>query len=197
MKLGESYWNERWEQGLTGWDIGFASTPLKNYFDQLENKELKILIPGCGNAYEAEYLHEKGFGQVHLLDIAPLALKSFHERFPGFPEDHLINEDFFRHEEQYDLIVEQTFFCALDPKLRENYAIKMKSLLKPGGKLVGLLFNDVLNEDHPPFGGNSDEYRALFSDHFEIQCLEKCYNSIEPRAEREVFIIFEKSDHAR
>lgn len=192
MKLGESYWNERWEQGLTGWDIGFASTPLKEYFDQLHDKDLKILIPGCGNAYEAEYLHKSGFEKVHLLDIAQLALSSFHERFPDFPEEHLINSDFFEHEGEYDLILEQTFFCALDPQLREKYVSKMKSLLKPGGKLVGLLFNDELNEDHPPFGGNIQEYRALFEDHFNIHCLEKCYNSIEPRAEREVFIIFEK-----
>ena len=51
-----AYWSKRYKEERTGWDIGFPSLPLKTYIDQLENKDLKILIPGAGNAYEAEYL---------------------------------------------------------------------------------------------------------------------------------------------
>ena len=32
----------------------------------------------------------------------------------------------------------------------------MNQLLKPNGKLVGLMFNVPLNKDKPPFGGNKD-----------------------------------------
>ena len=52
----KNYWTNRYSKAKTGWDIGYPSTPLKTYFDQLENKDLRILIPGAGNAYEAEYL---------------------------------------------------------------------------------------------------------------------------------------------
>ena len=55
MKLSKDLWNERYENQDTAWDIGHISTPLKEYFEQLENKNIKILIPGCGNAYEAAY----------------------------------------------------------------------------------------------------------------------------------------------
>jgi len=64
----KDYWNEKYLQGSAGWDIGYASTPLVEYFNQLLNKDLKILIPGCGNAYEAEYLVDNGFKNVFLID---------------------------------------------------------------------------------------------------------------------------------
>jgi methyl halide transferase len=52
----ENYWTNRYETASTGWDLGEPSMPLKTYIDQLENTAIKILIPGAGNAYEAEYL---------------------------------------------------------------------------------------------------------------------------------------------
>ena len=57
-----------------GWDIGYPSTPLKEYIDQLKDKSITILIPGCGNAYEAAYLFERGFKQVTLVDLSALPL---------------------------------------------------------------------------------------------------------------------------
>ncbi|MDX1327998.1 MAG: SAM-dependent methyltransferase, partial [Arenibacter sp.] len=91
----------------------------------------------------------------------------------------------------FDLILEQTFFCALDPDLRPQYVHKMKQLLKPTGKLVGLLFTFPLTESGPPYGGSPEEYKALFGDHFNFKVLEVAYNSIKPRANKELFFIFE------
>jgi len=188
VELNKDVWNERYLNADIGWDIGRISTPLKEYFDQLENKDLKILIPGCGNAYEAEYLFQQGFKNVFLIDWAQQAIDDFHNRIPEFPKEQLICADFFEHDSQYDLIIEQTFFCAINPKLRENYVLKVKSLLKDRGKLVGLLFNDKLYSNRPPFGGSRNEYKSLFEKHFKNLCLEKAYNSIAPRKGRELFI---------
>ena len=188
MELTKDFWNNRYKNKETGWDIGYVSTPLKNYIDQLENKEIPILIPGCGNGYEAEYLHQKGFNNVFLLDIAPLALKQFSERVPDFPKKHLIEENFFEHQGNYKLILEQTFFCAIDPKLRDKYVNKVHQLLRPKGKLVGLLFAENFDNKHPPFGGTKEEYKKRFSNLFKIQKIELSNNSIERRKGRELFI---------
>lgn len=99
---------------------------------------------------------------------------------------------FFKLENRFDLILEQTFFCALDPKLRRDYVNQMANLLTPEGRLIGLLFNIPLNTDHPPFGGNEEEYRKLFSSIFEIEIMETAYNSIPPRAGNELFIKLKK-----
>lgn len=189
----EKYWTDRYEHEHTGWDIGYISTPLKEYFETLEDKDLQILIPGCGNAYEAKYLHENGFKNVDLIDLSEYPLKKFAKQNPTFPESSLMHKDFFALKKSYDLIIEQTFFCALDPSLREDYCIKMKSLLRPKGILAGLLFNIPLYTDHPPFGGNEMEYRKLFGKYFEIEIMEKAYNSIPPRMGNELFVRMRKT----
>ncbi len=184
----EEYWTKRYKEQNTGWDIGYVSTPLKEYFDQLEDREMKILIPGCGNAHEAKYLFDNGFKNVFLLDISALPLEKFKKENPAFPSDQLIHADFFEHIEKYDLIVEQTFFCALNPELRENYCEHMLRLMKLESKLVGVLFNIPLFDDHPPFGGGINEYKALFEKYLHIEILEECRNSIPQRMGNEVFI---------
>ena len=186
--LTEEYWNNRYLSDDFSWDLGEASLPLKKYIEQLDNKDIMILIPGAGNAYEAEFLFNNGFKNIYVLDFAKIPLQNIKQRIPNFPSEQLIQQDFFEHQGQYDLIIEQTFFCAVNPSLRKKYVQHMKQLLKPNGKLVGLLFNDVLNIDKPPFGGNKIEYESLFSPMFDIKIMETAYNSIKPRAGRELFV---------
>ena len=40
--LDKEYWEHKYENNKTGWDIGYISTPIKNYIDQLKNKNLKL-----------------------------------------------------------------------------------------------------------------------------------------------------------
>jgi thiopurine S-methyltransferase len=185
-------WNEKYINKNTGWDIGIISKPIKKYIDQLNDKNTKILIPGCGNSYEAEYLHNKGFNNVYVIDIAEKAIDNFKSRVPSFPKNHLILGNFFTLKDKFDLIIEQTFYCAINPKKRDEYVKKMNNLLKPKGKLVGLLFQFPLTEQGPPFGGSKTEYLNRFSKYFKIEILEDSYNSIESRQNKEVFIKFVK-----
>lgn len=186
------YWDSKYDKGEIGWDIGYVSTPLKEYFDQLKDKSLKILVPGAGNAWEVEYLHQSGFSNVFLLDFSKKSIDGFKKRCPDFPEERIINSDFFDHQEKYDLIVEQTFFSSFHPDNRKKYADKMSQLLKPNGKLVGILFNRNFNFDGPPFGGNKEEYQKLFKENFSFLHFDISYNSIKPRAKRELFILLRK-----
>ncbi len=190
--MNKQYWESRYDTKDTGWDIGEASTPLKKYIDQLNNKDLKILIPGCGNAYEFDYLVSQGFKNVYVLDIAKNLVDRLREKYSFLASDFFINEDFFEHQGEYDLILEQTFFCAINPNFRLNYAIKMSELLKENGKLVGLLFAVEFGNDFPPFGGNQEEYIKTFEPFFNIIQMTNCYNSITPRTDRELFMILQK-----
>jgi len=193
-KFDELFWSSKYQEGQTGWDMGEVSPPIKAYIDQLTNKNLSILIPGAGNAYEAAYLFEQGFTDVTVLDLAKEPLDNFKKRIPDFPKSNLVQQDFFHHEGHYDLILEQTFFCALDPSLRMGYIDKMKSLLKQHGKLVGLLFDFRLSNEGPPFGGDADAYSLAFQKQFHLKTLTPCYNSIKPRDGKELFINFVKTN---
>lgn len=191
-RFNKTFWENKYKENKTGWDIGHISTPIKEYINQLENKNLKILIPGAGNSYEAEYLYNLGFKNTFVLDIAKQPLLNIKNRFKNFPSENLICDNFFNHSETYDLIIEQTFFCALDPHLRNDYSTKMHSLLNKNGKLAGLFFDFPLTNEGPPFGGSLNEYNQLFTNNFTIDTLDRCYNSIKPRQDRELFFIFEK-----
>lgn len=186
--LNGSYWEAQWQSGKTGWDIGYASPAINNYMAQYGDKDATILIPGCGNAYEAANMAENGFTNITLLDISPKAAATLQAKFANSPAIKVLCEDFFEHHGLYDLILEQTFFCAIPPSRREEYAKKAASLLRPHGKVVGLLFDKVFEKAGPPFGGCPCEYKPIFAPHFTIQRMEACYNSIPQRAGAEVFI---------
>jgi thiopurine S-methyltransferase len=190
--LDKDFWDNKYQNDNTGWDVGYIATPLKNYFDQLKDKSLRILIPGAGNAYEVEYLYSLGFKNVFLLDFAVIPINNFKERNPDFPENQIIYQDFFKHQGNYDLIIEHTFFTSLIPSLRKSYVQQIHKLLKKEGKFTGLLFDYNFKQNHPPYGGNKQEYISLFSPLFKINNLETAYNSIKPRKGRELFIQLQK-----
>ena len=188
MKLTQEYWNNCYQSNDTRWDLGKISPPIEAYISQLQDKEISILIPGGGNSHEAEHILGNGFKNVFVVDISPFAISNINERVPNFPKNNLFNIDFFKLNGSFDLIVEQTFFCAIDKNLRPAYAKKIADLLHPKGKLVGLLFDAPLNEDHPPYGGTIKEYIGYFEPYFNIEIMEPCYNSIQPRLGRELWI---------
>lgn len=187
------YWQQRYESDSIQWDMGQVSPPLKAYIDQLPDsaKNQAILVPGAGNAYEVGYLHEQGFTNVILVDFAPAPIEAFAERYPDFPAEHLICADFFdlsAEDHQFDWILEQTFFCAINPSRRDEYVQQMATLLKPQGKLIGLLFDREFGGDDIPFGGSKEEYLQRFKTHFDIDVMETSYNSHPARQGTELFL---------
>lgn len=186
-----SYWDERYQNNETGWDMNQVSPPLKGYIDSLENKDLKILIPGCGNAYEAEYLLDNGFKNVTLIDFSKVVTERLKEKYKGRPIS-IVNENFFDHKGKYNLILEQTFFCALDPSLREKYVQKCYELLNDDGIIAGVFFNKRFAPHEPPFTATDEEYRKLFQSKFTFLKFENCLNSIAPRMGYELFFEFKK-----
>lgn len=194
IKMDAEFWQQRYEAGELKWDMGQVSPPIKAYIDQLPTaaKSLDIMVAGAGNAYEVGYLHELGFTNVTVFDIAPAPLNNFASSQPTFPQDQLVCADFFElipAQYQFDLAIEQTFLCAIDPARRPEYVKQMHALLKPAGKIVGVLFDRDFASPTPPFGGSEAEYRALFSPYFEIEVMQPCHNSHPARQGSELFII--------
>ncbi len=188
MDLSEDFWTKRYQEGQIQWDCGEITSPLRDYIDSINDKNISILIPGSGNGYEAEYLHNKGFRNVFVADLSQNPLKNLKARVPDFPIDHLLHTDFFSINQRFDLILEQTFFCALDPSLRSSYVAKSFEILNTGGVIAGVLFNVPLNDTEPPFGGDKAVYQPLFETKFTIKTMDDCYNSIPARMGMELFI---------
>lgn len=189
--MNKEFWQNRWQTNQTGWDLGEPSRPLIEYANSLKITDLRILIPGCGSGHEAGWLLENGFSDITLSEISPEAVARLRQKFG----DRLtvVEGDFFELPGEFDLIFEQTFFCALPPARRPDYVLKMSELLRPGGRLVGVLFDCDFEKAGPPFGGSREEYVALFGGHFHFSTFEPCRNSAAPRAGSELFIDFLKA----
>ena len=98
--------------------------------------------------------------------------------------------DFFEMDPQpLDLVLEHTFFCALDPSMRTTYAEKIAQWTKPGGFLVGNFF--VLSQElvktlpglsltqrgeGPPFASTVKEIEGLLLPNFEEVALRPANN---------------------
>lgn len=187
----QSFWNERWETKQTGWDIGYASPAIAEYFSKFSDKEAAILIPGCGNAYEAEFLLNEGFKNITLVDIAPKAVEILRNKFAGNSNVRILCVDFFTIGEKFDILIEQTFFCAIPPGKRKAYVQKAADVLNSEGKIVGLLFDTMFEKEGPPFGGSRIEYEQFFNPLFNVMMI-PCERSITPRAGTELFIELQK-----
>lgn len=191
LPLNATFWDNQYKNNDTGWDLNGVSPPIKQFADTLTNKVMRILIPGCGNAYEAEYLLQQGFTNVTVIDIAETVVNRLKEKFSGQPI-RILYGDFFGHTEQYDLILEQTFFCALNPSLRQRYVTQCFNLLNEGGRIAGLLFNIEFEKQGPPFGGTRNEYVELFQPAFNLLQFDVCTTSVKPRLGNELFIEVER-----
>jgi methyl halide transferase len=191
LPLNANYWDERYKTNEIGWDLNQVSPPIKAYIDQISDKNKAILIAGCGNAYEAEYLYHNGFTNITIVDIAETLITALQNKFAD-TSIQVLHKDVFELNGSFDLILEQTLFCAIDPRLRKQYVATMHRLLNENGKLVGILFDKEFEKQGPPFGGCKCQYDPLFSPYFTFKTFEPCFNSISKRQGDELFINFVK-----
>jgi thiopurine S-methyltransferase len=188
------YWEQRYENKTDKWDLGHVSEPLRNIIDTIGNKNYRILIPGAGNAYEAEYLIKSGFTDVTVLDLAATPLLQLKKRLHPREQIKIVQQDFFDHVGTYDVILEQTFLCALEPRFRKSYIIKSHELLKKDGFIQGVLFNFQSKRNEPPYTATLKEYENLFRKRFEIVKLENCLTSEPSRQGKELIIKMKRND---
>tara|TARA_Y100000991_G_scaffold113119_1_gene85370 strand:+ start:1391 stop:1990 length:600 start_codon:yes stop_codon:yes gene_type:complete len=194
--LDNSFWNLRYKNNQTGWDLGEISEPIKKWFDNQKNKKINILIPGAGKGHEVKYGFEKGFENIYYMDLSKEAKDLFKATCPKFPKDQILIGDFFSLNKPsfFNVIIEQTFFCAINPGLRSNYVEKTHEILKENGKIIGLLFNREFDAKGPPFGGTEKEYKGLFNSKFNFTKFENSLLSSFPRKEYEFWIEFIKKN---
>uniref|UniRef100_A0A7S2ZBK6 Methyltransferase domain-containing protein n=1 Tax=Rhodosorus marinus TaxID=101924 RepID=A0A7S2ZBK6_9RHOD len=117
---------------------------------------MKILLPGVGRGYEAVYLAKSGFDDIVGIDISPTALKEAqkYSEENGVTGIKYVEGDFFDPQvltEEYDVVIDFIFKCALVPELQTQWAPRISELLKPRGRLIYFMFPLQEKEGGPPF----------------------------------------------
>jgi len=192
------FWEKAYQSADMAWDLG-EPTPVFNQWINSERNTLSICVLGAGNGWDALNFAKKGH-HVTAVDFAFSAIQNMSQmaEILGVELD-LLHSNIFdigkSYHNAFDIVLEYTCYCAIDPRRRIDYVNLVDCILKPEGRLVALFFplDKALNDDGPPFGVNLNSTLNLFSKKFTLYKKETPHLSIERRIGREMFVIFNKN----
>lgn len=187
------FWNERFERGFTPWDQAGVQPAFETF--AAAHPAAAVLIPGCGNAWEARWLAERG-RTVRAIDFAPSAVENARAvlgEFAGVVEE----ADFYTYEPPFatQWIFERAFLCALPKGQRPDYARRMAGLLEPGALLAGFFFLGDTPKG-PPFGIERAELDALLAPYFTLLDDQPVEGSLPVFVGRERWLTWQRNDTA-
>ena len=188
-------WQKHYDDNDLAWDLGEVALPFVRLWEDNVLQPGTLMVPGCGQGHEVIYFAERGF-QVTGVDFSPGAVKLLGDSLIRKNLNaQVLHRDFFEleaaHDQAYDAMLEQTFFCAIHPDQRPAYVETVSRILKPGGLLFGL-FYETGEEGGPPFNTTEVDIRNHFSEAFDIERLEKCSFSNEKRQDKEWLAVMRK-----
>ena len=162
------FWESRYRDHVTPWDAGKVPASLREYARSL-SAGARVLIPGCGSAYEAAFLSAKGC-DVLAIDFSPAAVEAAQKNLAAFGAIVRLADFFdFDFGQRYNVIYERAFLCALPRKMWSGYADRCADLLKPNGIIAGFFFF-ADSPKGPPFGTSQAELDTLLRPRFD--CVE-------------------------
>ena len=126
------FWEERYSADNTPWDTKTTTPALINSINHSKGKKIAIL--GCGYSKDSFFLARQGHS-VYPIDFAvnPIEyLRSIKDK-EGLHNLFPIQEDIFKLSNKYsnffDIVVEYTCFCAIDPQRRSRYVELVNNVL--------------------------------------------------------------------
>lgn len=161
---GPEFWERRYRERVTPWDAGAVPAEVRELVAALAPRQ-RVLIPGCGSAYEARVFVEAGHDVV-AIDFSEAALAAARVVL-GERQAALRRADFFADElgAPFDLVYERAFLCALPRRRWAEYAERIAGVLRAGGRLAGYFFWNE-SERGPPFGLKPGELERLLEGRF-------------------------------
>lgn len=176
-------WRNLWQTDAKFWERNEAPPRTKRLLasGRVPPGQGRGLIPGCGSGHDAFALSQApGMKEIIGMDIVPEAVHRAEELLREFKSEHpeaslrFAIGDFFAlpSVEQFDVILDHTFLCALPPSRRAEWASKMAELLRPGGVLVTYMFPLADHEGGPPFALSEQTYTELLRGHFLLVYIE-------------------------
>ena len=196
--MPEVDWDARYRDGEIPWEKGMPHPGLLFFVER--HREIfadapRLFHAGCGYGRDASYL-ALFCSELTALDISEAPIDGAKKLYPEIKNINWHTADLFTWDEpeKYDLVWEQSCFCAIPLERRQDYVRSVHALLKPGGLLVAVFF---LNPDHPPeegppFGVTREELNDFFAENFEL--LEDSPNppTYEGRENRETIMVWRK-----
>lgn len=182
-------WNEKYMKQDTPWDLGGPSAVIQRLVGthralwQSGRGPDRIVVPGAGLGHDVKWLIEQGC-DVTAVDLAPEAIRRLREYVGDHPRLHTVVADFLVWSADcshpFDAMVEHTFYCALDPSQWDEYRKAVRTVVRPGGILMGAYV--LFEGGGPPFGTSIEALRRDFAVGFDILQLEVAPETFSLRA---------------
>lgn len=193
MTLTSEFWEGRYQDGTTRWDLGQPAPPFVTLLDSPNAPPPgKIAVLGSGRGHDALLFADRGF-EVIGFDFAPSAIQAATTAARSRPSSaQFLQRDIFElgneFANQFDYVLEHTCYCAIQPSQRSDYAQVVQTILRPYGELIGLFWAHS-RPDGPPFGTTTDEIKQQFSG-FEPILFIQPTNSVDSRKDEEYLVRF-------
>lgn len=191
-------WEQRYHSGGDGWELWRPAPPLQRYLEEHPlTLPLRALVIGAGRGHEARLLARLG-ADVTALDFAATAVAECQRlaRAEGLTMT-VRQADLFdlpgsdADAGAYDLLLEHTCFCAIDPARRDEYVATVAALLRPGGRLLGLFYCHG-DPGGPPYGATPAEIDGRFAPRFTTLHREVPPDSVATRASQELLVLYQR-----
>ncbi|CAM3179955.1 thiopurine S-methyltransferase [Vibrio neptunius] len=176
------FWHSKWASNQIGFHREDVNPLLVQYWSETKpSREDKVFVPLCGKTEDLVWLATK-HDDVQGVELSKIAVRSFfsehfytptvisisgqHELYQ-FDELSIYNGDIFTAPVQpVEIVYDRAALVALPEEMRTDYAQRIKSLLKPGGRILLVTLDYPQAEmAGPPFSVAESEVRQLFSEY--------------------------------
>lgn len=188
-------WSKRYTDKDMGWDMGQPSPSLVWAVDKLKLPKMRIAVLGSGVGHDAFYLSEKGH-KVTGFDFSSEAIAQAQVKYPANENLQWVCHDVFQmadsYRQSFDLIVEHTCFCAIDPVRRQELVSVWKDILTEEGQILGVFF--VMPKSYgPPYGATEQEIYERLEKNFRPNFWLRSRASHPRRLGRELIVLCRKN----
>ncbi|KAH6571326.1 hypothetical protein BASA62_003939 [Batrachochytrium salamandrivorans] len=136
-----------------------------------------LIVPGCGTGYDVVAFAKAGYKRVVGVDMAPTSTAKAIEYAAdkNVPNAHFETADFFTMSgQQFDVLYDYTFACAIEPSLRSSWAAQVAALVRPGGYALVQMYPLREECSGPPYSWTVTAYCALLEPNFELVFINEC-----------------------
>ena len=184
------FWHNRWHSQQTGWHRPEYNDLLVKYWPTINAPaNCEVLVPLCGKSLDMIWLAKQGH-YVTGLEMVEKAVETFfseNELEYNITENNthkihsskpykIFQGNFFDLEKgvlKADAWYDRAAMIAIEPSYRKEYVKQIHNQTNPGA--VGLLVTFAYPQeqmDGPPFALHDSHVYDLFSEGFEVECLE-------------------------
>lgn len=194
------FWSERYVEQRTEWDLNAPSPCLVWALQKFKLPKMRVAVLGCGKGHDAAHIARLGHKTTGF-DFSSEAIQAAKNEYSGIPavdsNIEWICEDVFNLNERYlgqfDLVLDHTMYCAIDPLRRDQLVNLWSKLLAPQGQILGIFFI-MPRPQGPPYGSTEEEIQTRIRKKFRKDFWERSRVSEPKRLGKELIVLATKND---